>query len=73
MEDDPFFGLSSYHLLLAVMGAVIILANWLPRFVSAREPAAAPLLILFGAFVSFLMPDVVTVPDPGTILASGKS
>jgi NhaP-type Na+/H+ or K+/H+ antiporter len=47
VEAPPFFEFSPYHLLLTVMGMVIILAYWLPRFVSSREPAAAPLLIFF--------------------------
>lgn len=42
------FELSSYHLLLAALGLAIILAYWLPRFVSGREPAASALLIGLG-------------------------
>ncbi len=39
----------SYHLFLLFAGAAIVLAYWLPRFVSGREPAASALLILAGA------------------------
>lgn len=42
------FEFSGYHLLLASLGLVIVLANWLPRFVSGREPVTAPLLIGLG-------------------------
>lgn len=38
----------SYHLFLLFAGAAIVLAYWLPRFVSGREPAASALLILAG-------------------------
>ena len=43
---EPFFGLAPYHVALTVMGASIVLAFWLPRFFSGREPAASALLIL---------------------------
>jgi NhaP-type Na+/H+ or K+/H+ antiporter len=42
------FELSSYHFLLAALGLAIILAYWLPRFISGREPAASALLIGLG-------------------------
>jgi sodium/hydrogen antiporter len=64
VQEDPFFAFDAYHLTLAAMGTVIILALWLPRLFSRREPAAAPLLILFGAAVSLLLPDLETLPDP---------
>jgi hypothetical protein len=39
------FGFSSYHVLLTAFGVAIILAYWLPRFISGREPAASATLI----------------------------
>lgn len=42
------FELAPYHVLLTALGLAIILAYWLPRFVSGREPAAAALLIGLG-------------------------
>ncbi|MCR5878920.1 sodium:proton antiporter [Phenylobacterium sp. J367] len=42
------FEISGYHLLLAGLGAAILLAYWLPRFFSGREPAASALLIGLG-------------------------
>jgi sodium/hydrogen antiporter len=42
------YGFSGYHIILAVIGAAIVLAHWLPRWVSGREPAASALLIGFG-------------------------
>lgn len=49
---------------LAGVGVIVILARWLPRLVSTREPAAAPLMILFGAGVALLFPNVAPLPDP---------
>lgn len=64
METAPFFEFSPYHLLIAVLGGATILAYWLPRFFSSREPAAAPLIILFGAIAHWILPESTTVPDP---------
>ncbi len=43
---------SSYHIVLAIVGCAILLAHWLPRWISGREPAASALLITAG-YVSF--------------------
>ena len=42
------FEFSAYHVTLLAVGAIIIIAYWLPRFVSGREPAASALLIGLG-------------------------
>lgn len=58
------FGLDPYHVLFAALGAGIILAYWLPRFVSGREPAASALLIV-GGFAAFSMiPGMPLALDP---------
>ncbi len=64
MQTEPFFSLSSYHLAFCVIGIIVILARWLPRLISRREPAAAPLMILFGAAATLLIPGLPAVPDP---------
>ncbi|MBY6058702.1 cation:proton antiporter [Leisingera daeponensis] len=64
MDHTEFFEFAPYHLMLAAAGAVIILAHWLPRLVSSREPAAAPLLILLGMAAFWLVPGSPAVPDP---------
>lgn len=64
MQQEPFFGLNSYHVALAAIGVIVILARWLPRLVSDREPAAAPLMILFGAAAALLIPGLPAMPDP---------
>lgn len=69
------FEFSSYHLLFAALGLAIILAYWLPRFFSGREPAASALLIglgwlLFGWIDG--MPEAispVTKPKPWEIVS----
>jgi NhaP-type Na+/H+ or K+/H+ antiporter len=62
--DDPFFGLSAYHIALAAIGAGIILAYWTPRFFSGREPAASALLILVGILIFTLVPGGALAFDP---------
>lgn len=64
MNDEAFFDFSGYHLALAAVGGAIILAYWLPRWVTRREPAASGLLILLGMAAFALVPGVPEVPDP---------
>ncbi|WP_299564395.1 cation:proton antiporter [uncultured Sulfitobacter sp.] len=64
MEQEPFFELSSYHLILAIVGTIIILSRWIPRLISSRDPAAASLMILFGAAAVLIFPDIPAPPDP---------
>lgn len=64
MDHSDFFGLAPYHMMLSAAGVVIILAHWAPRFVSTREPAAAPLLILLGMASYWLVPGLPELPDP---------
>jgi len=69
------FGFSSYHILLAALGLAIILAYWLPRFVSGREPAASALLIGLGLLIFGWipgMPDAISpidTPKPWEIVS----
>ncbi len=68
------YDVSGYHVLLAILGLCVVLAYWLPRFVSGREPAASALLIGFG-FLGFGLTgagaaiDPVIAPKPWEILA----
>ena len=55
---------SAYHVLLAAIGIGIILAYWLPRFVSGREPAASGLLILCGLLAFAFIPGMPAALDP---------
>lgn len=64
MNEDTFFSLNPYHITLVVVGVIVILARWIPRLVSKREPAAAPLMILFGAAAALLVPNIPILPDP---------
>lgn len=58
MDEQPFFAFSTYHLGMALVGAGIVAAFWLPRFFSGREPAASALLILFGLSIHWILPGV---------------
>lgn len=69
------FEFSSYHLFLAAFGIAILLAYWLPRLFSAREPAAAGLLIGLGLVIFGWIPGMpaalspLNAPTPWEILS----
>ncbi|WP_374472216.1 cation:proton antiporter [Phenylobacterium sp.] len=69
------YELSSYHVLLAALGVAIILAYWLPRFFSGREPAASALLIGLGWLIFGWIPGMpealspISAPKPWEILS----
>lgn len=58
------FGFETYHIALAGIGLAILLAYWLPRFVSGREPAASALLILLGLVAFLPFPAMREALDP---------
>lgn len=58
------FGLEPYHMLLVAFGASVVLAFWLPRFLSGREPATSALLIGFGLCSFMLLPKMPFQIDP---------
>jgi NhaP-type Na+/H+ or K+/H+ antiporter len=58
------FGFDPYHVALAGVGLAILVAYWLPRFVSGREPAASALLILLGVTAFLPFPSVTEWLDP---------
>lgn len=62
--DDPFYGFAGIHVFMVLMGGVVVLSYWLPRFVSRREPAASGLLILIGFLAFWAVPGELSVPDP---------
>jgi NhaP-type Na+/H+ or K+/H+ antiporter len=58
------FGFDNFHISMAALGLAILIAYWLPRFVSGREPAASALLILLGFSAFLAFPEVSTSLDP---------
>jgi sodium/hydrogen antiporter len=64
-----FFGVSSYHIVLAVVGCAILFAHWLPRWVSGREPASSALVIAAGYLAFAFVPGV---PSPLNPVAAPK-
>lgn len=58
------FEFSSYHILLAGLGVIVLLSHWLPRFFSGREPAASALLMGGGVVLSYVMPDMADALSP---------
>jgi NhaP-type Na+/H+ or K+/H+ antiporter len=66
MASKEFFGLEPYHIAMMAIGAGIILAYWIPRFFSGREPAASALLILAGTIAFSWIPGMPAAVDPRT-------
>lgn len=64
MTHEPFFGFSAYHVAMVAIGTGLILAYWLPRFFSGREPAASGLLILAGTLSFVFIPGMPATIDP---------
>lgn len=62
--DKPLFEFAPYHLLMAGCGLVIIVAYWLPRWISGKEPAASGLLIIGGLAVFGIVPGIPQVFSP---------
>lgn len=60
------FEFSGYHLLLTAFGLAILLAYWLPRLFSGREPAAAALLIALGLLIFGWLPGMPDALSPLT-------
>ncbi len=52
--------------MLAALGACIIVAFWIPRFFSGREPAASALLIITGVVAFTFIPGMPAALDPRT-------
>ena len=69
------FEFEAYHILLAALGVAIVLAYWLPRFISGREPAASALLIGLGAAIFGWIPGMpeaispITSPKPWEVVS----
>ncbi|MEC7762841.1 MAG: cation:proton antiporter [Pseudomonadota bacterium] len=61
---SSFFLFETYHVQLAFVGMIVILALLVPRLVSRREPTAAPLMLIFAAGAAFLVPGFTPLPDP---------
>jgi NhaP-type Na+/H+ or K+/H+ antiporter len=64
MASADIFGLEAYHVAMAAIGGGIIVAYWIPRFFSGREPAASAALIVGGALAFSLIPGMPDAPDP---------
>lgn len=69
------FEFTGYHLMLAAFGLAVILAHWLPRFFSSREPAASALLIGLGFLVFGWIPEMgdaispISLPKPWEVVS----
>jgi NhaP-type Na+/H+ or K+/H+ antiporter len=64
MNEDRFFGIDPYHILLLTVGAGLLLSYWLPRLVSRRPPAATALLMAAGFLSSLVFPEIYRPIEP---------
>jgi NhaP-type Na+/H+ or K+/H+ antiporter len=64
MRDASFFEFDPYHVAMFAIGLGIVLALWLPRFFSRRQPAASGPLIMFGMAAFSLIPGMPEALDP---------
>ncbi|MFW5633970.1 MAG: cation:proton antiporter [Erythrobacter sp.] len=62
--EEPFYAFDPYHVLLAGCGFAIVLAYWIPRNFSGREPAASGLLILGGLALFAVLPGMPEAFSP---------
>jgi sodium/hydrogen antiporter len=60
------YGFDPYHVLIILIGASLLLANWLPRLAFRRPPAASALLMLFGMLGVLWFPESFAGLDPIT-------
>ncbi len=58
------YGFDSYHVLIVIVGASLLLAHWLPRLAFRRPPAASSLLMLFGFLGVLWFPESFARLDP---------
>ncbi len=63
-DTTSFFEFSNYHIVLTGCGVLIVLAYWIPQFISKRTPAASGLLILGGLLSFLLLPDWARTLSP---------
>jgi NhaP-type Na+/H+ or K+/H+ antiporter len=61
---NQMFEMSSYHVLMAMIGASIILSYWMTRFIAGWDPAASTLLTLSGLVSFAYIPGMPPPLDP---------
>ncbi|HUF57761.1 MAG TPA: cation:proton antiporter [Thermohalobaculum sp.] len=61
---EELFDLNPYHVLMAGLGAAVLLAYWLPRLLFRQETSSSMLLMLFGLLVYAFVPGMPTALQP---------
>ena len=64
MTTFDLFHFSGFNILLVAIGASILISMWLPRFIRNVEPASSFLILVLGAFVFSLVPNMPETIDP---------
>ncbi len=62
--SDPFFGLTSIHILMAAVGLAIFVAYLIPRVLFGAAASSSSVLMLFGLASFALIPGMPAVPNP---------
>lgn len=63
-EADPFFGLSSTHVLMAALGAAVFVAYLLPRLAFLRAASSSAILMILGLIAFTFIPGMPEPLDP---------
>ena len=62
--SDPFFGLTSIHILMAAVGLAIFVAYLIPRVLFGAAASSSSVLMLFGLASFALIPGMAAVHNP---------
>ena len=66
IEAEPFFGLSSTHVLMAALGAAVFVAYLLPRLAFMRMASSSATLMILGLVAFAFIPGMPVPLDPTT-------
>ncbi len=62
--SDPFFGLSSIHILMAAVGLAVFIAYLVPRVAFGAAASSSAILMILGLVSFAFIPGMPAVPDP---------
>ena len=63
-ETAPFFGLAQMHILMASVGAAVIVAYLVPRIILRGAASSTAILMIPGLVILNAIPGMSKVPDP---------
>jgi NhaP-type Na+/H+ or K+/H+ antiporter len=63
-NEDPFFGLSQMHMLMAAVGVAVFIAYLMPRVLFKRGASSSAIMMLAGLVIFNFVPGMPDIPDP---------